>query len=120
MKRLIRLSATPVGALLLLAAGHGAAAPSSPTPEPVIPAASSEAPVPKEAVCAVCGVREQAGPEPVAATFVYQGKTYAFCKQACKEEFRLDPEKWIKAAATPPASRSPMPAARPDATAVPT
>jgi Cu+-exporting ATPase len=76
---------------------------------------------PKEAVCAVCGVREKAGPEPVAATYVYQGKTYYFCKQACKEEFRLDPEKWIKAAAdSPPPATGPKQPARPGAAAVPT
>jgi Cu+-exporting ATPase len=119
MQRLVRLSAAPVVALLLLAAGRGAAAPSSPTPEPVVSAASSEVPVPKEAVCAVCGVREKAGPEPVAATFVYQGKTYYFCKQACKEEFRLDPEKWIKAAAAAPAPSAPTEKAKPGASAVP-
>src|SRR5437763_7850631 len=74
---------------------------------------------PKEAICAVCGVREKAGPEPVAATYVYQGKTYYFCKQSCKEEFRLDPEKWIKAAAAAPAAAAPG-ASQPGASAVPT
>jgi YHS domain-containing protein len=74
---------------------------------------------PETAVCAVCGVREKAGPEPVAATFIYQGKTYYFCKQACKEEFRLDPEKWIKAAESGAAVPR-KPAANSSAAAVPT
>jgi YHS domain-containing protein len=69
-------------------------------------------------------VREKAGPEPVAATWVYQGKTYSFCKQACKEEFRLDPEKWIRAAAEaeshPAPDAKPGSQARPGAAAVPT
>jgi YHS domain-containing protein len=54
---------------------------------------------PEKAVCAICGVREKAGPEPVAASFVHEGKTYSFCQQKCKEEFCLDPERWIQAAA---------------------
>lgn len=63
---------------------------------PAPPAAQA----PEQAVCAICGVREKADPEPVAARFVHEGKTYSFCRQKCKEEFRLDPERWIKAAAS--------------------
>jgi YHS domain-containing protein len=83
-------------------------------------AAAEKAKPPKEAPCAVCVVREGSGPEPVAATFVYQGKTYFFCKQACKEEFRLDPEKWVKAAAAAPATPAKPGAPKAGATAVPT
>jgi hypothetical protein len=90
------------------ARGQSTAAPSPAGPE-----------APQTAVCAVCGVREKAGPEPVVATFVYQGKTYFFCKQACKEEFRLDPEKWIKAAESGAAVPK-KPATSSPAAAVPT
>lgn len=53
---------------------------------------------PKKAPCAVCSVREGAGPEEVAATVEYRGKTYSFCQPACKDEFLQDAEKWIRAA----------------------
>jgi YHS domain-containing protein len=54
---------------------------------------------PQTSPCAICSVREKAGPESVAATWVYQGKTYSFCSEACKAEFQRDPEPWIRAAA---------------------
>jgi YHS domain-containing protein len=60
-------------------------------------------------------VREKAGPEPVAATFVYKGKTYFFCKQSCKEGFKRDPEKWVHAAAAGQPAETP-----PGGAAVPT
>lgn len=67
-----------------------------------MPAFASEtgpaAPV-RKAVCAVCGVREKAGPEPVAATWKYRGKTYDFCSDGCKAEFQKEPDHWIKLAA---------------------
>jgi YHS domain-containing protein len=101
---------------LMLPAGQAILPPAVLAAQDGKPAATPEAEAtPPSAVCAVCGVREKAGPEPVAATFVYQGKTYYFCKQACKEEFRLDPEKWIRAAAAPPAETPSK-----DASAVPT
>ena len=73
-----------VFALLLAACPSGAA-----------PKSASKG-VPKRAICAVCGPREGAGPERVAATVVYQGRTYYFCKPACLEEFNQDPEHWIR------------------------
>lgn len=87
--------------------------------ESMAPAMAS-ATAPERAVCAVCGVREKSGPEPVVATAVYQGKSYSFCKPTCKEEFLRDPEKWIKAAAALPAAARVAQAPRPGATAVPT
>jgi hypothetical protein len=54
--------------------------------------------VPKEAVCAICGPREGAGPEPVRATVEHQGTTYYFCQESCKAEFQQDPARWIKLA----------------------
>jgi YHS domain-containing protein len=63
-----------------------------------LPATALGAPTPKKAVCAVCGPRDGSGPEPVAATLEYQGKTYYFCEEKCKVEFQQDPEKWVKLA----------------------
>jgi YHS domain-containing protein len=50
------------------------------------------------APCAICSVREGAGPEPVAATVEYEGKTYAFCSTACRDEFQREPKRWAQAA----------------------
>jgi YHS domain-containing protein len=66
-------------------------------------AAPAKVRLPKKAVCAVCGVREHAGPEPVAASAEYAGKTYYFCSEGCKTEFLEDPKKWVAAAAAAPA-----------------
>ena len=87
--RLGRITGISLSLAALLGAGRAAGA--QPAPKP--------AKVPKMALCAICAVREKSGPEPVAATFVYKGKTYYFCQEGCKEEFQQDPEKWIKAAA---------------------
>jgi Cu+-exporting ATPase len=108
MKRTLPLSSA-LAALFLVAPGASQGQPGGAAP----PAGRVKAPM--TAVCAVCGVREKAGPEPVAATYEYQGKTYYFCTQACKEEFCLDPEKWIRSAAEP-ATENP----RAGASAVPT
>jgi YHS domain-containing protein len=66
-------------------------------------AAPAKTRLPKKAVCAVCGVREHAGPEAVAASAVFEGKTYYFCSEGCKTEFLQDPGKWVAAAAALPA-----------------
>jgi len=51
---------------------------------------------PKRAVCVVCQVKEGATePEPVKAVRIRDGKTYAFCKQACAEEFDADPAAYM-------------------------
>lgn len=45
-----------------------------------------------KAVCAVCGPREGAGPEPVKATATLKGNHYSFCSNECKIEFLKNPE----------------------------
>jgi len=93
--QVVRPLSVPVAALLLASGGIAW----SQEPPRVVPTALvMNAPLPREAVCAICGVREKSGPEPVAAAFDYQGKTYFFCQEACKTEFQKDPAKWIKAA----------------------
>jgi thiol-disulfide isomerase/thioredoxin len=47
---------------------------------------------PKKAACAVCSVREGAGPEAVKATATYEGKEYYFCSTRCRDEFLKDPK----------------------------
>jgi len=59
---------------------------------------------PKEAVCAVCGPRAGAGPEPVHSTREYRGRTYSFCEAACREEFGRDPARWAALAGDKPAA----------------
>jgi len=87
-------------ALLLLALCAGAARAQTDPPAP-----------PTEAPCAVCSVREGAGPEPIHSSVVHNGVTYHFCSEACRVEFLGDPEKWIRLAqegarpATPPTRR---------------
>jgi peroxiredoxin len=58
---------------------------------------------PKKAPCAVCVVKEGAGPEPVKATATYKGKEYTFCREECKKEFLQNPEAFLKPAAPRPA-----------------
>lgn len=50
---------------------------------------------PRKAPCAVCAVKEGAGPEAVKATATYQGKEYTFCSENCKTEFLKDPQAFI-------------------------
>ena len=104
MKHTYRGQVIPIAAILLLVAG-GAGAQTLPA---ATPDAAKTAPkkVPKKAVCAVC----RSGPEPVAATFVYKGKTYYFCQESCKAEFQEDPEKHIKAGAAEAGHQHPKPA----------
>ena len=52
---------------------------------------------PKQALCAVCSVREGAGPEPVAATLKHQGRKYSFCSTACRDEFVQNPAPFLAA-----------------------
>jgi len=40
----------------------------------------------------VCGM--EIDEKKVVASFVYEGKTYYFCAQACKRAFERDPEKY--------------------------
>ncbi len=42
----------------------------------------------------VCGMEVEEGK--AAATAVYQGKTYYFCAQACKQAFEKAPEKYLQ------------------------
>lgn len=50
---------------------------------------------PQKAPCAVCVVREGAGPEPVKATATHQGKEYTFCSENCREEFLKNPSAFL-------------------------
>jgi len=99
--RAASLASVPLAALLLAAGGAagGAAWAQDPLPAPL--AGEPAAKLPAEAVCAVCAVcgpKEGARPEPVVASLVHNGKTYYFCQDTCKGEFQQDPEKWIKLA----------------------
>jgi len=58
---------------------------------------------PKQALCAVCSVREGSGPEPVKATAKHEGKEYYFCQESCRTEFLKDPAKFLKVEAPRPA-----------------
>jgi thiol-disulfide isomerase/thioredoxin len=60
------------------------------SPPPAVQAASTE-----KRICAVCGPREGAGPEPVRATATYKGKSYAFCSNTCKVEFLKNPNEFL-------------------------
>lgn len=44
--------------------------------------------------CVICAVQEGSGPEPVAATAEFGGKSYSFCRQECKDQFEKDPGGW--------------------------
>ena len=61
------------------------------SPSPVAFAAKST----EKMICAVCGPREGAGPEPVKATATYKGKTYAFCSTQCKVDFLKNPAEFL-------------------------
>jgi thiol-disulfide isomerase/thioredoxin len=58
---------------------------------------------PKQAPCAVCSVKEGAGPEPVRATATYNGKEYTFCNDGCKKEFLANPAAFLKSPEARPA-----------------
>ncbi len=49
---------------------------------------------PTTAVDPVCGMTVKVGDE--AGRFTYQGETYYFCAKSCLEEFREDPERFLK------------------------
>ena len=57
----------------------------------------------RTALCAVCSVREGAGPEEARATARSEGKEYAFCSDNCKQEFLADPKAFLTAQAPRPA-----------------
>jgi len=46
--------------------------------------------MPKDPVCNM-NVDEKKS----AATSIYKGKTYYFCSENCREEFKQDPEKYL-------------------------
>jgi YHS domain-containing protein len=48
----------------------------------------------KEVVCPVTGIK--LNPAKAYAKTVYKGKTYYFCCPGCPEEFKKNPEKFIK------------------------
>lgn len=58
---------------------------------------------PRTAPCAVCSVREGAGPEAVKATAKHEGKEYYFCQESCKKEFLANPSSFLKPEAPRPA-----------------
>src|SRR5688500_13270719 len=58
---------------------------------------------PKKALCAVCSVKEGAGPEDVRATARHEGKEYAFCSDNCKKEFLANPKAFLTPQAPRPA-----------------
>jgi thiol-disulfide isomerase/thioredoxin len=58
---------------------------------------------PKKAACAVCSVREGAGPEAVKASATYEGQTYYFCREECRAEFLKNPAEFLLAATPRPA-----------------
>lgn len=49
----------------------------------------------EQAICAVCGPREGAGPEEVKAHATHKGKSYAFCSLKCKVEFLKNPDEFL-------------------------
>lgn len=44
----------------------------------------------------ICPVSQEKIDQKMKATYEYQGKIYNFCCQACIDEFKKDPEKYIK------------------------
>ncbi len=52
---------------------------------------------PAEAPCATCTAEGKShGNEPVAATLEYEGKTYYFCHEGCKERFAANPSTYLQ------------------------
>jgi thiol-disulfide isomerase/thioredoxin len=88
---------------ILLTAAALAAIPVAAPRFPAAAADSQPSPLPKSAPCAVCAVREGAGPEPVRASASYEGKTYYFCREACRDEFLKDPREFLRAGTPRPA-----------------
>ena len=70
---------------------------------PLLTAPAAAFAAPKKALCAVCSVREGAGPEEVKATVKHDGKQYAFCSTNCRDEFLKNPKEFLKASAPPTA-----------------
>ena len=54
---------------------------------------TAEAMVDEAKVCLICG-KSHEGAEMI--DYEYDGKTYKFCSQACLDEFKKDPEMYIK------------------------
>lgn len=62
-------------------------------------AAAGVAQPPEVAPCTVCTAEGKShGDEPVAASYEYQGTTYYFCHQGCKDRFVADPSAFLKPA----------------------
>ncbi len=104
--------------VLLAAAALVALPMAAPRSAPVTAAESQTAKTPKQAPCAVCSVREGAGDEPVRATAIYEGKTYYFCQEGCREEFLKHPGEFVSAQSKIQNPKSKI--QKPGATAVPT
>ena len=66
----------------------------------------------------VCGM--EVDPDTAAAQSEYQGTTYYFCAEGCKQDFDADPQKYLGGAEAPPAeapaAEQPAEAAAPAAT----
>ena len=65
--------------------------PKSPTTKPATTQAKAAGPVNK--FCAVEGKGHDVDPK---VTYVYKGKTIGFCCADCIDEFKKDPEKYVK------------------------
>lgn len=59
-------------------------------------AAAKEASKPQEVGNNICPVSGEKIDEKAKATYEYKGKVYSFCCAGCIEEFKKDPEKYIK------------------------
>ncbi len=96
--------------------------PATPAPEPpgpvpaaapAAPPALPESPPGAQAVDPVCGMPADTTGKEVLST-LHEGKVYYFCSDRCKEQFDLDPQRYLKEAApamSPPAAPAPGPAA---------
>jgi Cu+-exporting ATPase len=49
--------------------------------------------VPEAALDPVCGMKVE--PSRAAASTTYEGRSYLFCSQSCKERFDADPERYV-------------------------
>ena len=76
-------------ALLLVAAGcQNKTQPTSATPQPVTQASAKP-------VNAQCVVHKGDDVDPK-VTYLYQGKVIGFCCEKCVDEFKKDPDKYVK------------------------
>jgi P-type Cu+ transporter len=85
---------------LSTAQGPGLEGPGTPRPEGEIRVDVSETESAKEEELATAKVRDvvcgmEIDPKDAAATMGYQGKTYQFCSQACRDKFMAEAEKYV-------------------------